>query len=211
MRTSRSGVTPIRRHTPLPRSIDQRVDSCVQPRHLPMPTTPGGSSQLPRHRPRAVLSGRHHRLRARCRSTTPKRSAASARCMQRVPRVRARDQPGLRHLGRHIRRKSGEQFAASGRHAERAAVRQLTASSITVRLFLAERYEQVDDRAPLPARRARARRPARSASVSGRISIRAVELGRDERAHDRQAEPGRLLEVEAGSTPRPSSMTRSRS
>ena len=82
-----------------------------------------------------------------------------------------------------------------GGHSEeerRAIRRQL----ITVRLFLAERYEQFDDRAP--------RRPGDLEPDGPRVSLRershldpTVELRRDERAHDRQAEPGGILEPES--------------
>ncbi len=55
-------------------------------------------------------------------------------------------------------------------------------------------------------RGARARRP-RGPSAWRSHRDRAVELGGDERAHDRQAEPGRRLQGEGGSSPLPSSMT----
>ena len=88
---------------------------------------------LPRHRPGAVLPGRHHRLRAACRSTRPSRCARECPVQRRLPRVRPRDQPGLGHLGRHLAKKSVGRSVASSAPARRQGRRLTLARQVSGR------------------------------------------------------------------------------
>ena len=140
--------------------------------------------------------------RRSCRSSGPSRCAASARRCGRVPRLRPRHQPGLRHLGRAVgggaprairRQRAAQRCAAPATATPADAVperRSLAASQSPRRTVQArERHDQLDDRARDRPVAARARRPEVQ-RPGGRIEIVPFELGRDERAHDRQAEPG---------------------
>ena len=161
--------------------------------------TTGAARGVSRHRPRPVLPRRHHRARASSRS---RRQGRLPECHGQgaVPRVRPRHQPGLRHLGRHLR---GGAPQAPPPVARRPAPRQLTPP------FRIPQHRRPPRGRPRGGRSDAFRDAAGSSAgywwtgtdsarpcpaVVGAVAAadldRAGQLARHERAHDRQPQAG---------------------
>ena len=119
---------------------------------------------------------------------------------RRLPRVRARDQPGLGHLGRPRRGGAPRRSAARTPPASACSPDRRTARSTPSGTASTAQTTGTVRRTTVPAPSRCVARCPTAVEVLGRrprrIVMRAAELGRHQRAHDRQAEAGRLVELE---------------